>query len=190
MGNGSCKPACEGCQRLRDAVLEIIGELGLEAVEDERLSERAGIDVAEHYDGARACLYDTYQHVALSIYHDFERCFAEVPGWRRGLMLAGHTLLGRLAERPAEARLCFIEILRGDHELLRRRDASRRRLVDLLVRELGRRHEHPEQFRMQLELVIGAGFQAIATAVETGEVEVLTGLEPELKTRAFVFATA
>lgn len=39
---------------------------------------------------------------------------------------------------------------------------------------------------MQLELLIGAGFQAIAAAIESGDITALPGLAPELESRAFV----
>jgi hypothetical protein len=128
--------------------------------------------------------------VARGIYEDFAVAFAAEPGWRRGLRRGGVSLLRRLGARPAEARLCFVEVLHGDLELRRRRDANRRRLVDLFVAELGRRRDHPEHFRMQLELLIGAGFQAIAFEVARGKVDRLAALEPELVTRAFVFEPA
>ena len=188
----TCNLACEICASLRAAALEIIAEDGVEAITTDRLADHAGIsrdEIRYHYSDASQCLYETYEEVSGSIHGDFIRSFAAVPGWRRGLIIGGRTLLERMAARPAEARLCFVEILRGDHELLRRRDAARRRLVDLFVRELGRRLDDPEQYRMQLEMLIGAVFQAIATAVATGDMVALPALEPEIVSRAFVFAT-
>jgi hypothetical protein len=128
--------------------------------------------------------------VAFSIYEDFANAFAAETGWRKGLRRAGVTLLRRMSANPGEARLCFVEVLHSDHELRRRREANRRRLVDLFVSELGRRRDHPERFRIQLELLIGAGFHAIAHAVARGKVDKLAALEPELATRAFVFEPA
>jgi AcrR family transcriptional regulator len=188
-----CSTDCDTCERLRAATLTVVGTDGIDAVSSERIAAEAALALEHslrHYASARECLYDTYERVAQSIYEDFERCFALEQGWRRALMLAGRTLLERMAARPAEARLCFIQVLKGDHELLRRREANRRRLVDLFVRELGNRREEPEQFRIQLELLIGAAFQAIATAVETGDVAELPELVPELRSRAFVFEPA
>ena len=124
---------------------------------------------------------------AQGVYDDFRRSFAAEPGWRRALMLASRTLLARMAAHPDEARLCFVEILRSDHELLRRRERSRRRLVELFVSELGRRRELAEQYRVQLELLIGAGFQTIATAIELGDISGLPRLAPELESRGLVF---
>lgn len=190
MASPFCEPSCEVCARLRTAALKLIGKAGINTLTIESLAEQAVVplgDARDHYPDHRACLLDTYDEVSLSIYEDFARCFVVVPGWRRALILAGRTLLERLASRPAEARLCFVEVLRGDHELLRRREDSRRRLVDLFVAELGHRRAQPEQFRVQLELLIGAGFQAIATAVISGDISELPELEPELESRASVF---
>jgi AcrR family transcriptional regulator len=178
------------CVQLRGAALSIVGDDGIESLTLDRLADRAGLSVDEarqHYPDLTECLYETYEEVSSSIYEDFVRCFAEEPRWRSALTLGGRTLLERMAANPAEARLCFFDILRGDHELLRRREAARRRLVDLFVVELGRRRGEPEQFRIQLELLIGAAFQAIAAAVATGGLDELPRLERELESRAFVF---
>jgi hypothetical protein len=143
--------------------------------------------VRAHYSDVASCLYATYEEVSDSIYEGWADVFAKVPGWRRALAAGARRLLERLACNPGEARLCFVEILRSDHEMLRRRDASRRRLVELFVRELGRRREQPEQFRVQLELLIGATFQAIGAAIAAGDVTSLPALAPELEQRAYVF---
>lgn len=189
----SCPPECPQCTRLRAATLSIVGAEGLSALTDERLAQATGLDgraLAAHYDSAASCLYATYEEVAGGIYQDFARAMAAQPGWYDALRAGGLTLLHRLTARPAEARLCFAEILHGDYELLRRREASRRRLVTLFVRELGRRHQEPEQYRMQLELLIGACFQAIAAAVAERRAAELERLFPELESRAYVFEAA
>lgn len=168
----------------------IVGEDGIDALTVERLASESGLipeRVVEHYRTATECLYDTYEEVAASIYEDFAAAFAAVSGWRDALRRVSVTLLSRMAAHPAEARLCFAEILQGDYELLRRREASRRRLVQLFVTELGKRRDEPELFEMQLELLIGAGFQAIAAAVAEDRVAELESLASELESRAFVF---
>lgn len=190
MTTASCTSTCGTCGQLRAAALEIVGEDGLQAVTLERLADKAGLstdEVQHHYPYLSECLYETYEEVANCIYEDFAHSFASEPRWRTALTVGGRTLLERMAANPAEARLCFVDILQGDHELLRRRDAARRRLVDLFVAELGHRRGEPEQFRVQLELLIGAAFQAIAAAVATGAIDELPRLEPELESRAYVF---
>jgi AcrR family transcriptional regulator len=178
------------CAQLRAGALAVVNSHGIDGVTFERLCVRTGVwptEIGRHYETAEACLYDAYEEVARSIYEDFAAAFKAEKRWRQALRLGSHTLLQRLNARPTEAKLCFVEILHGGHELLRRRDANRRRLVDLFVSELGRRRERPEQSRIQLELLIGAGFQAIAQAVTEGRLAELSLLEPELESRAFVF---
>jgi hypothetical protein len=170
----------------------IVAEEGIESFNAERLELRSGLEsdeLARHYASAAGCLYDAYDEVSRSIHADFALAFAAEPSWYDGLALAGRTLLERLAEHPDEARFCFVEVLRGDHELARMRADSRRRLVELFVSELRRRCDN-EVPRMQLELLIGAAFQAIASAVNGGNITELPGMMPELTSRAYVFQPA
>ncbi len=180
------------CARLRSAAVAIVAEEGIESFNGDRLELRSGLaaeDLATHYVSATSCLYDAYEEVSRSIHDDFAVAFAAEPSWYDGLALAGRTLLARMAENPDEARFCFVEVLRGDHELARLRADSRRRLVDLFVAELRRRCDN-EVPRMQLELLIGAAFQAIASAVNGGNITELPGMMPELTSRAYVFQPA
>lgn len=189
----SCPPACPTCACLRTATLTIVGADGLDALSEARLADHAGISVErqrEHYPNARACLHATYDEVAAAIYEDLAVALRSQPNWYDALRASGIALTRRLSDRPAEARLCFSEIFQGDFELLRRHAASRRRLVNLFVRELGHRREDSESFAVQLELLIGASFQTIASAVGERRVDQLEALMPELETRAHVFEPA
>jgi hypothetical protein len=141
-----------------------------------------------HYATARSCLYATYEEVSRSIYEDFAAAFAAEPSWSDALRRATETLLRRMARRPHEARFCFVEVLRGDHELLRRRDTNRRRLLSLFTREHEIRRGHAEASEMQLEMLIGASFQTIAGCIADGDISALSALGPELESRALVFA--
>jgi hypothetical protein len=118
----------------------IAGDEGLQALTDQRLASETGLSLEElsrHSATASICLYESYDEVARSIYEDFAAAFAQ-PGWRSALRLASRNLLDWMAARPAEARLCFSESLRGDHELARRREANRRRLMELAAVTLAR----------------------------------------------------
>jgi hypothetical protein len=169
--------------------LAVVAEDGLDAFTSERLALRAGVtsaELEEHYPSAASCLYDTYDEVSRSIHDDFAAALAAEPSWYDGLTLAGRMLLERLSEHPDEARFCFVEVLRGDHVLARMRADSRRRLVDLCVSELRQRCGEAVP-RIQLELLIGAAFQAIAATVASGNIADLPEMMPELTSRAYVF---
>jgi hypothetical protein len=170
--------------------MEIAVTDGIDSVDEQGLAARTGVPVnelARHYASVSDCLTDTYDEFARSLHADFAAAFAAEDDYYGALTLVGETLLARMAERPDEAQFCFVEALRGDHELARLRADSRRRLVDMFAGELRRRCNHEGVPRMQLELLIGAAFQAISTAVSSGNIADLPELMPELTSRAYVF---
>lgn len=186
----SCDPHCPTCAHVRAAVIAIAGAEGIAALSLDRLCETARLtpdQIRAHYPTTRSCLHDAYDALAHSIHDDFVRVFMVEPAWGEALRLATHNLLFRMANQPQEARFFFIEVLRGDHELLLRRDASRKQLVALFERELSRRRGEQPWFRIQVELLIGSAFQTIAAAVERDGADELPALGPELARRAFVF---
>lgn len=186
----ACTPDCATCALLRRAALSLVGDGGLEAMTLEALASSAAIDAVElrsHYATGAECLYDTYEEVARDVRNVIAAALTEAPSWPEALTLVGKRLLARMAERPAEAQLCFIEVLRGDREMLRRRNAERQRTIDLFVREHRRRRHHEDLPELQLELLVSAGFRAIGAAVADGRGAALPELEPELASLAEVF---
>lgn len=179
----SCEPGCPVCERLRGAALEIVGEGGSEALTRERLGERVGLAPAavdQHYQSAAQCLYDTYDELAGNVLRGMVDAFAEGDDWQAGFDLSRRRLLERMAANPAEARLCFVETARGDRELRRRRDVTRRWIVEFLLREHERRQPDEPLPTVQLEMLIGAGFHTISSAVADGDTADLPELEPKL----------
>jgi hypothetical protein len=105
--------------------------------------------------------------------------FDDGSDWQERFELSRKRILERLALNPAEARLCFVETLRGDRGLRRRREIHRRSMVDFLTRE-ARGADGDGMRPIQIELLIGAGFQAISAAVaQDGGVD-LAELSPTL----------
>jgi AcrR family transcriptional regulator len=179
----SCGAGCLVCERLRGAALEIVGEGGIEALSQERLADRLGMtaeQVCRHYATSSACIYDTYDELACDVLRDMVDAFAQGDDWQAGFDLSRHRLLERMAAHPAQARLCFVETTRGDRELRRRRDITRRWIVEFLQREHERRNHGEPMPVMQLEMLIGAGFQTISSAVADGDTADLSELEPKL----------
>jgi AcrR family transcriptional regulator len=163
-----CERGCPGCERLRAAALELIGEGGIENLSLESLAARTGgepAEVAAHYATSRECIYETYDEVAGDLRREMMEAFEDRSDWQEGFEAGRRRMLERLAANPAEARLCFVEPLRGDRGLRRRRDASRRSMVDFLTREYARSGDGTGMRPIQIELLIGAGFQAISRAV-------------------------
>jgi hypothetical protein len=189
----SCKPGCSVCGRLRALALEIVGEGCSEALSRTSLSERAKCswaEVSEHYATVGDCLYEAYDELSFSVLLDVAGAFSERSSWEDAYDVAQKRLLTRMAANPAEARLYFVEALRGDRRLRRRREITHRWMVDLLVREHERRREPEGLSEFQIELLFGAACHAISTAVAEGRARQLLALEPTLREVAAVFKPA
>lgn len=186
----SCTPACAICERLRGATLEIVGESGIEGMTIDRLASRVGLaasDVLHHYATPVDCIYETYDEVVCDVLRDMVAAFDEGSDWQSGFEISRRRLLERMADNPAEARLCFVETARGDRELRRRRDVTRRWIIEFLAREHERRQEQEALPEIQFEMLIGAGFQTISGAVADGDAAELSELEPKLAAIAGYF---
>lgn len=164
----ACEPGCPGCERLRAAALELVGEGGIENLSLESLATRAGTqpaDVAAHYATSTECVYETYDEVASDLRREMIDAFDDGSDWQERFELSRKRILERLALHPAQARLCFVETLRGDRGLRRRRDVNRRSMVDFLTREYARDAGGDGMRPIQIELLVGASFQAISAAL-------------------------
>lgn len=184
----SCEAACPKCSRLREAALELVGEGGTEALSHRALERASGLldgEAARHYPSTAACLHETYVEVSDQVLAEFAQAFSEAESWDSAFALARGRLLARMAEHPAEARLCFVETLRGDRRLRRLRDARRRRLIAFLDDEWVR-FGGPSS-RLQVELLMGATFHEISAAVDAGRSADLPAFEPRLRELAHLF---
>jgi AcrR family transcriptional regulator len=175
-----CEPGCATCGHLRRAALDIVGSEGGAALSVGGLAEVTGLtseQVTAHYSTTSACLSATYDEVASGLLSELVQAFTDGPDWLTAFERARHRLLGRMTAHPAEARLCFVETVRGDRALRLRRELTRRRVVAFLDQE--RRAELRDVPLIQLEMLLGAGFQIISTGVAIGQTD-LTALEPRL----------
>jgi hypothetical protein len=168
----ACVPGCQICGCLRRAALDVVGETGLEGLSLDAIAAHANLtedEAGRHYADSAICIYETYDDVSASIALEMADGFAQGTSWETGFALARERLLRRMARRPAEARLCFVEVLRGDRELRLRREKTRQWIVDFLTDEYERRRAEEELPEIKIEMLIGAGFQAISHAVATAE---------------------
>jgi AcrR family transcriptional regulator len=183
--------ACPTCASLRAATLRLVGEDGLAGLSLSSLSESSGLspaDVCGHYPSDAACLYDAYDELARALLLDFADAFERSDTWNEGLMRGQKRLLRRMAERPSEARLWFVEVLKGDRELLRRRDSGCRQMLELLIAQHRRWNPDDDDApEMQLELLIGASFQLISARVADRRISELPALGPALDALANAF---
>jgi AcrR family transcriptional regulator len=186
----SCEKACGTCASIRSATLQLVGDRGLSGVSIDALAERTKLTPAQlrsHYPTVQACVHDTYDKVSMDLLSIMADSFARSRSWPDALTSGVGRVLRRLVRRPAEARLCFVEVLRGDRELLWQRENIRRLTVELLTAEHNNRSDSEQLPTMQHEMLVGASFQLISSRVEEGEIDALLELGPELAELAGIF---
>jgi AcrR family transcriptional regulator len=178
------------CASIRSATLQLVGEGGLSGVSIDALAERTKLTPAQlrsHYPTVEACVHDTYEKVSMNLLSIMADSFGRSRSWSDALTSGVGGVLMRLARRPAEARLCFVEVLRGDRELLWRRENIRRLTVELLTAEHNNRSDNERLPTIQHEMLVGASFQLISSRVGDGQVDALLELGPELAELAGIF---
>jgi AcrR family transcriptional regulator len=189
----SCQPGCSACERLRTAALEIVGDAGIEGLSLRALAEGGGCSVAQvrrHYRTAWDCLYATYDELSFRMFVDYASDFREPTRWEDAFRLAHHRLLLRLAARPAEARLAFVEAVRGDERMRHRRAITRQWVIGLISQEHQRRCREGFESGIQIEMLAGAVGHVISAAIAEGPACELPAIEPTLANLLEVFTPA
>jgi hypothetical protein len=161
----------------------LVGDGGLDNVSDEALAERTNLTLDQlrsHYPTVQACVCDTYERVSMDLLGIIADSFGSSSCWSDALAGGVGRVLIHLADRPAEARLCFVEVLRGDRELLWRRENMRRLTIELLSAEQRNRSDTEHLTEMQHEMLVGASFQLISSRVAEGQIDQLPDLGAEL----------
>jgi AcrR family transcriptional regulator len=182
--------ACSTCASLRAAAVRLAGERGIEGLSIATLSGAAGLtpgEAMDHYPDSGSCLYEAYDELSYKLQVEAAEEFESTPDWHEALDNVVSRMLRRLAQNPCETRLMFVEALRGDRELRRRRELGRQRMVALFLAEHHRRGDESDLSQIQLEMLLGASFHLIAGHVAAGRAGDLTELAPELAELRWMF---
>jgi hypothetical protein len=159
---------------LRSVALQIVAERGTDALSHESLAGEAHVSnesVAAHYPVPASCLHEAYEEQASDLVRTVVGGYEDGTDWQSGLERSRAQLIEWLSEHPAGARVFFVEALRGDRELRRRRDLTRRQIVEFLTGEYARSANGGGVPPLQVELLIGAGFRLISDAMLDGGTE-------------------
>jgi AcrR family transcriptional regulator len=159
---------CEGCSRLRRALLEELAERDLASLNEVRLARRAGLPadaVAAHYGTIDDCVLAAYDEVAADLYDRCAGLLTERTDWYLRLPSTISDALEQLDCMPGIVRLCFLEPLRAPDPRLRERSVAARSLfADLLATEA----RDPGIPRLHFEFLIGALHSASFDALVGG----------------------
>jgi hypothetical protein len=191
-GVPTCSPDCAMCGRLRASAAAAVLIVDGGPVTMAALAMAAGVSLSETRghcpEGAQQLVAEAYRRAAGELFDNYAAAFHRGRSWPEKLTVALERLLGRLAAEPALAHLCFVAPSSGHQELQEIREAFRERYVRLLDDEQPWDDEIDAQLpSLQLELMIGAMFRAIADLVRDGRAPELPSHLDEIAGAAQVF---
>jgi hypothetical protein len=176
--NADRHAGCPVCDVLREAVPDAVARTGLAELTVADLACTAGVPraVAEEHSpaGVRPHVVAAYLAAADRYFEAFSTTILAAPSWDGAVREAFRAFAAEIGRRPADAQLCFVEILGADRDLLAIRFEVRQRYVDLLTEERARRcPEDDAASTVRYELLLGATVRRITATVAEGRLDQL-----------------
>lgn len=164
--------------RLMTAFAQVIAEYGVRNTTVEAVLKTAGVrenTFYAHFADLDDCLIATYEHGWAVMFGKLRAAFEVEPVWRDGLRAVLQTLLTELAAAPDFARLAMVESAAVGPRLLE----IRSRIIEQYLRAFAQPAASCESPEV-VWAVVGGIYNVIANHVETGRIEDLPNLAPEL----------
>ncbi len=122
-------------ERIRGALVTLVGERGLEEPTVEEICRRAGVSEDEfgrHFAGKQDCLEAVWERMTVDYICTCKGAYMAEPGWREGLRAAGYAALDWLFEEEARTRFFLIEVMSGGEMVRARRDVMMNVFIEML----------------------------------------------------------
>jgi AcrR family transcriptional regulator len=169
--------------RILQAMAEAVGERGYANVRVADVIAAAGVSrktFYELFDDREDCFlaaFDFWQARLLRMTSAGFEASAEAP-WTERIRVGLTAFLAGMAEQPAAARLCIVEVLAAGPEAVARRDAAIQEFARFL--DLGRAEGAPELPETTALSVAGGISELLYSEINRGATTELPGLLPEL----------
>jgi hypothetical protein len=168
----TCGSRCRACAALRASAPLAVAELGIEHVGLDDLAEAARIrasDVRTHARGdVTGVLGAAYLESAGALQRGFAWSWRRAPTPHEGLRSAVDWLLTTLADDPARALFCYVEIVKGGRPLMHLREQVRRGSVGIWTTQYRETAPDSRLPPNHFELVNSATISLIATRATQG----------------------
>lgn len=172
-----------GRERIREALVALIGERGYSATTLEAVLECAAVDRATfeaHFSSLDDCFAQIWQDSTQQFVDRALAAYAAADGWREGMRAQAWEYCRFLQEDHSRARICMVEVAFGGELVQARRDVFMDAYVELV--HLGRfeREEVADMPRARAEAIVGAIWERVAGTVKAGAVEQLPAQVPKM----------
>jgi AcrR family transcriptional regulator len=160
--------------RIARAIVELVGERGLEAVDAREVCGHANVSRA-HFDRCFAdledCFLSLHDELAADLWERLGPAVAAAAGWHDRIWAAGWAMMRFLHEDPLRARFLLVAVNGAGSAALERRDRLVQRFADLLEENPGRNGSTGRCSRATAEIAAGAVYRMLLTKVEAGAVD-------------------
>jgi hypothetical protein len=170
-----CSTDCEGCRKLRTALVDSLGEQGLGLTTIEEVAARCGLEdeVRNHRCGAlMTCALEAYREESERLYELAELGFCGREAWLERYRGVLAEVIEVFIARPGVMRLCLAEVdCASIPGMLAQRAAGRERWVALLAREHDRSPETRPLPPVYFEMLAGAAYHMLQREFLAGRPE-------------------
>jgi hypothetical protein len=170
-------------ERLHNALVVLIGEVGYREVRREELLERAEVDrdtYEAHYESLDECFAEVWESLTRVFVERAFLAFSLTESWRDGMRAQAWKYCEFLEEDHLRARICMVEIAFGGEPVQARRDNFMSGYVELVHRGRCEREPETEPGREIAEGIVGAIWERAATTVGVGSFDRLAEEVPQL----------
>jgi AcrR family transcriptional regulator len=134
-------------RRILDAMVEVVAELGYPETRVVDVIKRAGVSrktFYELFEDKEACFLAAYDVALGKLYRGTSGAFESGPSeaWAERIRVALTIFLEMMAEQPAVAKFCVVDVLAAGPRALARRDAAIRQFTGFI--DAGRSHSDRE----------------------------------------------
>jgi AcrR family transcriptional regulator len=170
-------------ERMLAAVIDVVSETGYASMTVRDVITRAGVSrrtFYEHFSNKEEVFLAAYDHVVDLVLDDVNAAYERGKTWTERVRLGLEAFVGLLAEQPALAHVCVVEVLAAGPRALARRSVAIDRFRSFLAP--GYDH-HPKRLRapdVAAHAAIGGIYEVIYSHVLEGRTDGLPALAPEL----------
>jgi AcrR family transcriptional regulator len=170
-------------ERIRAAVVSLVGERGYLGTTLDRVRRRADLDLASfrsHYADFDDCFTAVWESIADQFIERAAGAYLSGADWRGGIRALAWEYCRFLAEDQDRARVFMVEVAFGNEAVRAARDVVMERYIDLVHLGAGERPDAAGVPRTRAEAVIGAIWERVAVTVKAGRFEQLPEQVPQM----------
>jgi AcrR family transcriptional regulator len=166
--------------RIVESVIEVVSETGYGGLTVRAVIERAGVSrrtFYEHFSNKEDVFLAVYDVVVERLAADVRLAYTSGRTYPQQVAFGLETFLGRLADYPALAHVCIVQVLAAGPDALARRARALQTFCDLIRPEDDGSRRVPA---LAVEVAVGGIYEIVGARVSRGEAELLPRLGPEL----------